>query len=442
MEKYHLEIIFILILILANGFFASSEIALISARKTRIKQLAEKGNKKARLVEELQSHPDKFLATIQIGITLMATLASVVGGAKIVDVLKPLVQKIPIEWVQNGSEPIAIGLVVVAIAYLSLVIGELVPKYLALTYPEKIAFGVATPIRILSRLSFVIVKILSFSSKVITSIFLRRIPQESSFIGEEEVKYIISEGGKAGIFDETEQELIHSAFEFTDTYVHNIMTPRTEIVALDINSSQEKVVRTITESGFSRIPVYKDNLDNIVGIIYAKDILNLWQHQNLIILEDIIRKPYFVPDSKKISELLKEFQKLKIHVALVLDEFGGTAGLVTLEDIIEEIFGEIEDEYDIERPKIEILSDGSALVSPNLAIGDFNYQMKTNLPEDKADTLGGYIQTSLGRIPATDEEIELDGLTFVIFEKSGHRLKRLKVIQPKKTEEGDVREHN
>lgn len=308
-----IEILLILLLILANGFFASSEFALISARKSLIKQLSEKGHKKAQLVNKLQNKPDMFLATTQVGITLVGTLASVVGGAKIVDFLNPLIQKIPSRVIQNSSESIAIAIVVVVITYLLLVLGELVPKYLALAHPEKVAFRTAGPIHVISKIAFVVVKLLSHTSRFLISLFVKEVPHESGFITDEELKFIVHEGKKKGVFDQTEEELIHSALEFTDTTVRNAMTSRTEIVALDINAGQEQAIRAMTEEGYSRIPVYKDNLDNIVGIIYAKDMINLLQNQELIILEDILHKPYFVPDSMKISELLKQFQKKSAH---------------------------------------------------------------------------------------------------------------------------------
>jgi putative hemolysin len=431
MVSHWLEILLIIILILANAFFASSEFALISARKSRISHVARKGNKKALLVQKLQSEPDRFLATVQIGVTLVGTLASVVGGARIVDLIKPWIRSIPAPFIHKASEPIAIGIVVIIIAYLFLVMGELVPKYLALRFPEKIAFRIARPIEFLSHLSFVVVQLLSVSTRGVASLLIGKTPKEPPFISEEEVKYIIREGKEKGIFEPTEAEMIRSVFEFTDTYVHNIMTPRTEIVALDTNADTHRVVRTITEEGYSRIPVYKDNLDNIAGIIYAKDVINVLQDQDLIILDDIIRKPYFVPDSKKISELLREFQTKKIHMAIVLDEFGGTAGLVTLEDILEEIVGEIEDEYDRAIKEVDVLSDGSAIVRAGIKVDDFNRKLKAELPLDIADTLGGFIVNSLGRIPALDERIDLDEMTFIIFEKARHQVKKIKVIKHK-----------
>ncbi len=428
-----IQILIILLLIIANGFFSSSEIALISARRSRIKQLAEKGHKKAQLVSKLQNKPDVFLATIQVGITLVGTLASVVGGAKLVDHLKLWLEKIPLQAVQNSSESIAIAMVVVVITYLLLVLGELVPKYLALAYPERVAFRTVGPVHVLSNLTFFFVRMLSNSSRFLVSLFVKGLPKESGFISDEELKFIVREGKTKGIFDQTEEELIRSALEFTDTTVRNAMTPRTEIVALDKNAGQQKVIRAMTELGFSRIPVYQENLDHVVGIIYAKDIINLLQNRELIILEDILRNPYFVPDSMKISELLKNFQKKRLHMAIVLDEFGGTAGLITLEDIIEEIVGEIRDEYDREEEEeIYLLSDNLAIVNAGLFIGEFNQKFKTDLAEEY-NTVGGYITGTVGRIPLLDEEIKLGDLTFVIFDKVGPRLKKIKVIRETKT---------
>jgi len=242
----------------------------------------------------------------------------------------------------------------------------------------------------------------------------------------------VTEGRDKGIFEKTEAEIIHSVFEFTDTTVKKAMTPRTEIVGLEIDSKQNTILRTVTEEGYSRLPIYKDNLDHILGIIHAKDVINILQHSELIILEDIIRKPYFVPDSMKISELLREFQKRRVQMAIALDEFGGTAGLITLEDIIEEIVGEIEDEYDEERKEVEVLPDGSSIVKGSIPLGELNDKLKLNLPEEKFETLTGLLINTLGRIPILNEKIELFGLNFYILEKEGHRLQKIKISRKEK----------
>jgi CBS domain containing-hemolysin-like protein len=241
------------------------------------------------------------------------------------------------------------------------------------------------------------------------------------------VKYIVTEGRVKGIFEKTEAEIIHSVFEFTDTIVKRAMTPRTEVVGLEIGSDQNTVLRTVTEEGYSRLPVYRDTLDNVIGVIHAKDVINILQNSDLIILEDIIRKPYFVPDSMKISKLLREFQKKRAQMAIVLDEFGGTAGLITLEDIIEEIVGEIEDEYDEERKEIDLLPDGSAVVRGSIPLRELNEKLKINLPEEQFETLTGIIINTIGRIPLLDEKIELFDLDFTILEKVGHHLRKIKI---------------
>ncbi len=422
------EIILILILIVANGFFAISEIALVAARKSRIRQMAEEGDKKAQVAQKLQEDPNLFLATVQIGITLVGTLAAVVGGARIVDVLKSALLNVPVEWIQRESEEIAIAVVVIAISYLSLVIGELFPKYVAILFPEKVATAIAVPVNLLSKFAKLFVVLLTASSKGLARLFGVKSNPDTAFISEEEVKFIIQEGAEKGVFEKHEEEFIGSIFEFTDKLARHVMTPRPDIVALDINTPQEKLMQIILQEGYSRIPVFQNSIDNIVGIIYSRDIINLLTQKGLIILSDIIRQPYFVPDSKKISEILREFQKKKVHMAIVLDEFGGTAGLITMEDIIEEIVGEILDEYDIEEAKeVDFLPDGSALVKATIQLEDFNRIFKTNLPEKPYDTLGGLITNTVQRIPAVDEKLQLFGLDFIIHQKSGHRLEKIKV---------------
>lgn len=422
------EIILILLLILANGFFAISEIALVAARKSKIRQLAEAGDKKAQVVQKLQEDPNLFLATVQIGVTLVGTLAAVVGGARIVKILQSAIIQIPIQWVQKGAENIAIATVVLAISYLTLVIGELFPKYVAILHPEKVATTIAVPVSVLSKLAKIFVIMLTASSRGLARLFGVKSNPETAFVSEEEVKFIIQEGAERGVFEKHEQEYIGSIFEFTDKLARHVMTPRLDIVAVDINTPQDKMLRIIMEEGYSRIPVYEGNVDNIAGIIHSRDVINILTQKELIILSDIIRKPYFVPDSKKISEVLREFQKKKVHIAIVLDEFGGTAGLITLEDIVEEIVGEILDEYDVEEAKeVVFLPDGSALVKATIQVEDFNRTFKTSLPKKPWDTLGGLITNTIERIPAVDEKIDLFGMNFIIYQKSGHRLEKIRV---------------
>jgi len=431
MESFLGEFILIFLLILFNGFFSGSEIAVISMRKSRVQQLLDEGNKSAKYIDYLQTSSDKFLATVQIGVTVVGSLASAVGGATIVQGLKLLLGRVPLSYISKASEPIAIGVVVVGISYLSLVLGELVPKSLALKYTERFALIVARPVYWLSKAAHVFVGILTTSSNLILKPFRDKTSFAEPHISEEEIEYMLEEGAKVGLFEATEKELIQSVFEFTDTVVKEIMVPRPNIVAIDVDSTQSEIIRVVTEEGYSRLPVYKGTVDHIVGVIYAKDIINLLEYGNLIILHDIIRPAYFVPGTKKISQLMREFQKRKIHMAVVVDEFGGTEGIVTMEDILEEIVGEIHDEYDEVEKEYEVSSDGSLLVDALMRVDDFNIRFDAGLPkEGDYETVGGFLNVTAGHIPELGEEIKYDNMVFVVTQKDEHRVQRVKVKRP------------
>ena len=249
-----------------------------------------------------------------------------------------------------------------------------------------------------------------------------------SELSEKDLREVLEAGTLSGALDKTEHELITSIFEFTDTTAKEIMVPRPDVVALDINSPRDFLVRKVVEEGYSRLPVYDGSMDHIVGIIYSKDLLSLLEHRDLIILQDIIRQPYFVHESKKISQLLREFQQKKVHLAIVIDEFGGTEGIITMEDILEEIVGEIHDEYDEVKKAVEKASDGSAIVDANLGISDFNEQFRANVPEaSDYGTLAGYLQKTTGRLPALNEVIRHGGFSFTILSKTARRLRQVKV---------------
>ncbi len=248
-------------------------------------------------------------------------------------------------------------------------------------------------------------------------------------LSEDELKQVIDAGSRSGAIDKTEHELIKSILEFSDITAKEIMVPRTDIVALDISMPREQIINKVVEEGYSRLPVYRDTLDNIIGIIYSKDLLSLMEHRDIIILQDIIRPAYFVPETKKISQLLREFQQNKVHMGIVLDEFGGTEGLVTIEDIIEEIVGEILDEYDEVHKEYESTSDGSVIIDGSMSISDFNEKFRQKIPESTDyETVAGYLQKITGRVPELNEEIRTNSFTFKIISKSARRLKQIRVI--------------
>jgi CBS domain containing-hemolysin-like protein len=257
-------------------------------------------------------------------------------------------------------------------------------------------------------------------------------------VSEEEVRQMLAEGERSGTIDKTEHDLIKSIFEFTDTTVKEIMVPRTDVFAVDLAMPRDKLIQTIIDQGYTRVPVYRDSIDNIIGIIYAKDLIGVLEHRSLIIFQDIIRPPYMVPESKKISLLLKELQKNRQHMAIVIDEFGGTEGIITIEDIIEEIVGEIRDEYDEEISDVVTNIDGSMVVSGSISIHDLNERFGIHIPEDPDyDTLSGFLHKQTGRIPEINEEVKYDNCLFTIAKKNERRIRfvKIKVAQPEKTQQ-------
>ena len=428
----------ILLLILANGFFAAAEIAVIATRRTRIDQVQGKGTRSAAALGRLKDEPDRFLATVQIGITFVGTLASAIGGAGAIQLLRPQLQSLPLPYAETWGNYAAILIVVLPIAYLSLVLGELVPKSLALRFSERIAFFVALPIDAISRCTSFLVAFLTRSSNVVLRVFGGKETGSASFISEEEVKSLIREGTAKGIFDETEKELIHSVFDFVDTPVRAVMVPRTEIHAIDVESEPDDVLRNFVESGFSRLPVYENELDQILGIAYNKDILRAMQASEPIDLRNMLHPPFFVPSSLPISQLLKDLQRRRMALALVVNEYGEVEGLASLEDIIEEIVGEIRDEYDAEeRGPVERLPDGSLVVSGSALLKDL--QSDYDLPfEESVDyhTLAGFVLAKLKRIPRGGEKIETDGHRLTIADMEGRRIIKIRVEENRRANGG------
>jgi putative hemolysin len=428
-ETLLFDVAVIVVLILLNGFFSGSEIAVISARRGIIDKLDKEGNRSAKTVNDLKEKPDNFLATVQIGVTIVGTLASVVGGITAIELLKPALQSIPISPVQAIAEPLAIGIVVVIISYAILIIGELVPKSIALHSPERTACLTARPIELLSRLTAVPVRLLTGSTRFILRIIGIKESGERLFISEEEIKYFMKEGRMKGIFEETEEALIHSVFEFADTTVREVMVPKPKMSAIDISSPPEAALKFIVETGFSRYPVYKDTLENISGILYSKDVFKVLEEKSPFVIEDIFRIPYFVPDSILISRLLREMQRRRVHMAIVIDEHGDVDGLVTIEDLLEEIVGEIEDEFDSEKEGlIERLRDGTLLIDASAPIRDIK---DTELPFDEEDeeefnTVAGFMLAKLQRLPRGGEFAVHKGYRFTVVDVEERRIAKVK----------------
>jgi len=427
MENLFYEALLIALLILLNGYLAGSEIAVVTARKSHIKQMVESGKKNAKIFLRLKEEPDRFLATIQIGITTVGVLASAVGGAAAIKAIKPALQAVPIKTISFAAEPISIGIVVVIITYFSVIFGELVPKSIALMHPETIGLRTARTIDAFSRMTAFFVKILTFSTSIILRPFGEKPFTERAYITEEEVKMLIKEGRKHGVFEPTEEKILQSVFEFTDMSVKEVMVSDTQMVMIQIDKSAQEIFSLIEEEQFSRYPVFGREPNDIRGILYAKDFLTTLAKTGQVDIRKIIKPPYFIPETMKISLLLREMQKKRIHMALVVDEYGGISGLVSLEDLIEEIVGEIRDEYDVESPVIQ-LSDGTMLIDASISLRDLREDYHIALPESpEYETLGGFLMTALQKIPQTGDRVEIEGKRIKIVEMVGQRISKVKL---------------
>ncbi|SPQ01118.1 CBS domain protein [Candidatus Sulfobium mesophilum] len=419
-----LEIFFILVFLILNGFFAASEIAVVTARKSFVKQLLEKGSHRAATLLKLQAEPDRLLATVQIGVTVMGSIASAIGGAASIKMLKPALANIP--FLASFAEPLSLAITVLVISYFTLIIGELVPKSIALRNPERVGLFVAGPISFISRISSVFVTILTESTNLILSPFGTKAYSERSFISEEEIKLLIEEGKDRGIFEPTEQELIHSVFRFTDISVKGVIVPSPQMVAFNINDSPETIIRKIAEENFSRYPVYDKDRSDIKGILYSKDVFNALAYKREIRIADLLHFALFVPESMKISTLMRDMQKKRLHMGIVVDEYGAVSGLVTIEDLLEEIVGEIRDEYDTETP-VQLLKSGSMLIDASLAIRDLNEDYHFDIPEsNEYDTLGGFLLTGFQKFPSVGDSLNTDSRKFTIVNMKGRRILKVR----------------
>ena len=430
------QILFLVILIGLNAFFAASEIAFISLNDNKIEKQAKEGNKKAKQIQKMLESPSKFLATIQIGITLAGFLSSAFASDTFAGLLAPnLNNLIPIGI--EAWENISIIIITIILSFFTLVFGELVPKRLAMKNYEKIAFGTIGIIRAIAIVTAPFVKFLTLTTNAISKLFGVG-ENEQEIVTEEEIKMMVDQGEENGTIEEEEKELINNVFEFNDITVSEIMTHRTDIFAVDVNMSGEEVLQKIIEDDckHSRIPVYEETIDEIIGILYVKDLIKNVNKKSFKI-KNIMKEAYFVSQSKLINELFRELQKNKKQIAIIVDEYGGTAGLITMEDILEEIVGDIYDEYDDIEEEYEKIDDNTYILSGSMPIYDVNKLMGVEIPEGDYDTLSGYLQEELGRIPEEEENpiIETKDLIFKIEEYEDRRILKVKVCRKNQVEE-------
>jgi putative hemolysin len=430
MSSIAVEILVILLLIIANGIFSGSEIAVVSARKVRLEQLAERGNRNARIALKLANAPNDFLSTIQVGITLIGILSGAVGGATLAQRLKPIFERIPA--LRASSEGLSLVVVVTIIAYLSLVIGELVPKRIALNSPEKVACTVAPPMRFLARLTAPLVHLLSGSTNGLLNLLGIRASEEPE-ITEEEIKVLIRQGAESGVFEEAEHEIVQRVFRLGDRPIKGIMTPRTEIVWLDIESTVEENIQEVMTSNHSRFPVGRDTLDHCLGIIRGSHLLRERLSGAVVNLESILQPPLYVAESARALTVIEQFKQTGIHIALVTDEYGGIEGLVTLNDLMEAIVGDMPSVEDQEDPLIVQREDGSWLLDGSLDINELKDLAEIDALPDEAtesfQTVGGFVMHYLGHIPQSGEHFEWSGVRFEVMDMDGIRVDKILVSQ-------------
>lgn len=426
------QIAVLVVLILLNAYFAASEIAFISLNDAKIEKQAKEGNKKAKQIYKMLKNPSKFLATIQIGITLAGFLSSAFASNAFADKLAPMLNNLLPMLGTDTWRTISIILITILLSFFTLVFGELVPKRLAMKYYEKVSFGTIGVIRGISFITAPFVKLLTFSTNVISKIFGVK-ENEEEIVTEEEIKMMIDEGEEKGTIDQEEKELLNNVFEFNDTTASEIMTPRIDIFALKISQDLYEVLDELDDYKYSRIPVYEDTIDNIKGIILIKDILKDLRDKKKINIKKLIKEVHFVPESVPIDKLFRQLQRNKMQMAIVIDEYGGTAGLVTMEDILEELVGNIFDEHDEEELEYELIDENTYMVNGNISIGDLEKIIGIEISDGDYETLSGYLLGKLEELPPEGEEtiIEDGKLTYKIEEYEDKRIKRVKICKNK-----------
>ncbi|MEH1812900.1 MAG: hemolysin family protein [Nostoc sp.] len=439
MSSITFEILIILVLIIANGVFSMSEMAIVSARKVRLQQLANQGDAKAMAALKLAESPNHFLSTVQVGISLIGILTGAFGGATIANRLAAYVRLVPL--LAPYSEPISFGVVVLIITYLSLIVGELVPKRLALNNPEKIASAVAIPMRALSAIASPMVYLLSAS----TDLILRMLGITASTdpqVTEEEIKILIEQGTEAGTFEEAEQDMVERVFRLGDRPVSYLMTPRPDIVWLDLDDSAEENRQKMVDSAYSRYPVCQGGLDNVLGVIPVTDLLARSFRGEPLDLTIGLRQPVFVPESTRGLKVLELFKQTITHMALVVDEYGVIQGLVTLNDIMSEIVGDVPSTDGQDQPQAVQREDGSWLLDGMLPVEEFLelFGMEEWESEERGSyqTLGGFVITHLGRIPAAADHFEWQSMRIEVMDMDGNRVDKVLVV-PKAVKSADTK---
>ncbi|MDR3552788.1 MAG: hemolysin family protein [Clostridia bacterium] len=426
-----MQLILIVILILINAFFAASEVAIITINDKKLKKLADDGNSKASLLMKLIAQPSSFLAAVQVGVTLAGLLASAVASESFSDLFTKA-------FAGTGLSPslvkvIAVIVITLLLSYFTLVFGELVPKRIAMQNSEAIALRVARMLHIISTVFKPFVSFLALSTNTVVRMLGIDPNASRKSITEEEILMMVDVGEESGVIEENEKEMINNVFEFNDRTAGEVMTHRTDIVAVETTATIEEIVKTGISEGYSRIPVFEEDLDNIIGIIMLKDLIKYVgvDFGDEFDIRKLMRPPLFIPETKRCDELFGEFCKQKQHMAVVVDEYGGTAGIVTMEDIVESIFGDIQDEYDHEEEDYSIINENTFTIEGVAEIEDISRLLGVDLPQGDYDTVGGLVLDLLGRIPAEDEHpsVSVEGITFTVEQMEDRRIEKLLAVK-------------
>lgn len=422
------QIILLLVLIIINAYFAAAEMAIVSVNKNRIRSLAQEGNKKAQALAGLIDEPNKFLSSIQVVITLAGFLTSAEAAVSFSDDVGAWLEDAGIPY---GTE-ISVVLVTLILAFFTLILGELLPKRLAMLHADKISMGVVKPILFISVMFKPFVWLLSITVTLILKLLRQRTDVTSVEYSEDDVVSMLEAGQESGELKEEGKKMITSIFAFDDLLAYEVMTPRTDVFSIDINAPTEDYIDELMELRYSRIPVYEDDSDNIIGILYIKDYLIKAREAGFdnVDFRSILRKPYFVPETKNIDSLFFELQTTKQHIAILIDEYGGFSGIVTMEDIIEEVMGDIDDEYDEVEPEIQKVADDTYIVDGSMDLDDIDEELGIDLESENSETIGGFIIDILGEIPDendTGREIEYENCRFRIDSVRDRRIEKITI---------------
>jgi len=435
------ELFVILFLVLLNGFFAGAEIAILTSRRGRLEQMAKGGDRGARLALNLSQDAGKFLSTIQVGITLVSTLAAAFAGTSLRDDIEAWLLASDSAFLKRYSGSISLALITLLVTAVSLVLGELLPKRVALTRAESIARVVSFPMSMISRTFRPFVALLNAVTNGLMVLFRIKTDKTPS-VSVEDIEHLIEAGHAEGVFNISEKEVALEALQLGDRRVKDIMRPRVDMEALDVDTPQDEIMGSIAMAGFSRIPVYQDTLDRVLGFVYIKDVFQQVYLGRAIELRKLLHPPLFVPDGMTLDRVLEAFQEKKTQLAIVVDEYGGTEGLATMEDVLEELVGEIHDEHRRDHVQLFVQrEDGSWLIDGGMPIHDFVELMQDRLPQLKApediSTVSGVVLQNLERIPMVGEKVHWHGIAMEVVDMDGARIDRILVTPPEPKSEGD-----